>query len=497
MNSIKLPNGEWRFDDARPLGPVGGFGAVLAGDGPDGAPVAVKRLHLYAGDLAHRELSIAREFMGKHFEHVMPILDAGQDADSDLYFVVMPIATRSLQDLLNTEGPVDEDRALNILRQITSGLIEVREIVHRDLKPGNVPEHDGKWKIADFGIARFVEASTSTLTLKDCLSPSYAAPEQWRIEQAIPSTDIYALGCIAHALLTGLPPFRGTADELRKAHLETVPSDLPNLRPAVRSLINMMLRKSPDARPSANRVHDVLTAPLTTGQRLSDVPLDRLASAAAAHERKETAAEAKRQAEWSRRETRTSLAKDGEAGLLEIARELAAKLKMVPGAQVSLTRTELLATVGTATLEVDLQLRSYEEGDFPRSKWNVACGSAVQVKQATLRHMRSASLWFTRREFMAEEFRWYEVGYMGNPIAGGRFEFQPSAVDAEVADRAHSAAMDVIQVAYRRIAIDGENMGEFVDRWLNTLAAAACGVLDSLGGGIPDFSRVPGASTHR
>src|SRR5688572_8375425 len=111
MRTINLPLGEWLYDDTRPLGPPGGFGAVFAGEDSSGNSVAVKRLHLHADDLAHRELSLAKEFIGKNFDHVMPVLDAGQDANSDSYYVVMPVAERSLQDLINTKGKLDEARA--------------------------------------------------------------------------------------------------------------------------------------------------------------------------------------------------------------------------------------------------------------------------------------------------------------------------------------------------------------------------------------------------
>lgn len=69
--------------------------------------------------------------------------------------------------------------------------------------------HDGKWKIADFGIARFVEDATSAHTVREFLSPQYAAPEQWIGERATQATDVYALCCVAYTLLTGEPPFPG------------------------------------------------------------------------------------------------------------------------------------------------------------------------------------------------------------------------------------------------------------------------------------------------
>lgn len=131
--------------------------------GPDG-PVAIKRLHISAAEAAHRELSIGKTLASKTFDHVVPVLDYGQDADSDRYFLVMPLCDESLQDKLLREGPLPWETAQPIILDIISGLREVEGITHRDLKPGNVLLHEGRWKIADFGIAKFVEDSTSLWT---------------------------------------------------------------------------------------------------------------------------------------------------------------------------------------------------------------------------------------------------------------------------------------------------------------------------------------------
>jgi len=70
------------------------------------------------------------------------------------------------------------------LIQIVTGLQEIGQLVHRDLKSANILFHQGSWKIADFGIARFVEESTSANTVKGFLSPQFPAPEQWSGEHA-------------------------------------------------------------------------------------------------------------------------------------------------------------------------------------------------------------------------------------------------------------------------------------------------------------------------
>ena len=221
--TIRLPRGEWFFDDGRQLGPAGGFGAVYEGHDASGRALAVKRLHLSAAGAAHRELTIGDELVARRLDHVLPVLDAGQDPDTGSYFLIMPRADQSLEQYLRAQaGPVSVAEAVQILRQIVSGIAEVPDIVHRDLKPGNVLSHENRWKIADFGIARFVEDSTSLNTLKDCLSPPFAAPEQWRAERSTGATDVYAVGCIAHVLLAGRPPFAGPSmtDYARQHQLE-------------------------------------------------------------------------------------------------------------------------------------------------------------------------------------------------------------------------------------------------------------------------------------
>src|SRR5260370_1370898 len=95
--TIKLPKGEWSFDDSDRLGQPGGFGEVFSGIGPNGT-VAVKRLMLSAHQAAHRELKIGERLGNQALSHVVPVLDAGQDAETDRYFLVMPICDRSLQD---------------------------------------------------------------------------------------------------------------------------------------------------------------------------------------------------------------------------------------------------------------------------------------------------------------------------------------------------------------------------------------------------------------
>src|SRR5258708_40144833 len=103
------------------------------------------------------------------------------------------------------------NEAVNILLDVAEALASLeKDVVHRDLKPENILFYQGHWCLADFGIARYAEATTSPDTHKYSFTPPYAAPEQWRFERATPATDVYAFGVTAFELLQGHRPFRGT-----------------------------------------------------------------------------------------------------------------------------------------------------------------------------------------------------------------------------------------------------------------------------------------------
>ena len=255
MEIIRLARGQWGFNESAPLGPPGGFGEVFRGTGPDG-PVAVKRLKLTAGAAAFRELRMGEVLGERKLTNVVPILDCGQDADSDRYFLVMPICERSLQEKIGSGVPIETQELCEIAMNIVSGLIEVKDIVHRDLKPGNVLFLEGCWRLADFGIAKFVEDSTSLETLRECLTPRYAAPEQWRGERPTHATDVYSLGCITYEMATGANVFKDAPD-IRDAHLHVLAPAVVHKSAKLAAFVSQMLRKSPEARPNLARCFEV------------------------------------------------------------------------------------------------------------------------------------------------------------------------------------------------------------------------------------------------
>lgn len=138
-----------------------------------------------------------------------------------------------------------------------------RDIVHRDIKPANlVLLRDGRLKVCDFGIAGFVLAE-STLTRDGGVvgTPDYMAPEQCLGDPVDGRADLYALGCVLFALLTGRPPFtaRNGHGAVMLDHIRTPPprptSRRPELPDDIDELVLRLLAKDPAERPtSAPRV---------------------------------------------------------------------------------------------------------------------------------------------------------------------------------------------------------------------------------------------------
>lgn len=218
-----------RYVLLRRLG-AGGFATVhLARDTQSGELVAVKRLevprggHRGAWDGALRELAVARRVSHPNLIAVHDVVSDGEGA-----VIVMEYAAEgSLRDLLDREGRPSAREASRLVEEMLAGLEAVHDagVVHGDLKPENVLLGPGREvKLADFGAARGAPAH-QTLVHRTAGpaafgSLPYLAPEVARGGAATPASDVYALGAIAHELVTGRPlvPIEGRSafDVLRE-----------------------------------------------------------------------------------------------------------------------------------------------------------------------------------------------------------------------------------------------------------------------------------------
>lgn len=186
---------------------AGAYGQVwVATDINTGRRVAIK-FYTHRGGLDWTLLSREVERLAMLFadRYVVQLVEVGWDSDPP-YFVMEYLESGSLADRL-AAGPLPVDEAVELLREVAIGLVHAhgKGILHCDLKPANVLlDQDGKPRLADFGQSRLShEQSPSLGTL------FYMAPEQADL-QAMPDArwDVYALGALLYAMLTGGPPYR-------------------------------------------------------------------------------------------------------------------------------------------------------------------------------------------------------------------------------------------------------------------------------------------------
>ncbi|MGW7459490.1 serine/threonine-protein kinase [Streptomyces sp. NPDC054797] len=244
----------------------GGMGEVYrASDQVLGRPVAVKLLlggavDPSAGDRFRLEAQTAARL---NHPHVVGVFDFGSWEDR-FYLVMELVEGASLAQELERGGRLSAERVARIAAQAAAGLAAAhgQGIVHRDIKPGNLlNDATGTVKIADFGIAKFVDDPSTALTSTGQILGTglYLAPERALGRQAGPASDVYSLGCVLYQLLVGSPPFQSdTTTGVLYQHVDATPvpprqlgMDLPV---AFESYLLRLLAKQPEDRPTAQQV---------------------------------------------------------------------------------------------------------------------------------------------------------------------------------------------------------------------------------------------------
>jgi WD40 repeat protein/tRNA A-37 threonylcarbamoyl transferase component Bud32 len=143
---------------------------------------------------------------------IVPIYEVGEH-DGRHYFSMAFVDGVSLAERLR-EGPLEPRAAARVVRDLAAAIQVAHEngIIHRDLKPANVLlDKNGLPKLTDFGLAkRTDQVNDMTGTGQVIGTPAYMAPEQAEGGQSAigPTTDVYGLGALLFALLTGRPPFQ-------------------------------------------------------------------------------------------------------------------------------------------------------------------------------------------------------------------------------------------------------------------------------------------------
>jgi len=254
----------------------GGMGSVYEAvhDGL-GRTVALKVLpQLNARNASHLERfkREARTVGQLNHPNVVMATDSGEAGG--VHFLAMELVDGvDVARLVRAVGPLPVSDSAEMVRQAAVGLAHAhaKGIVHRDVKPSNLMVTTvGEVKILDLGLALSRESEVgpdgppSGPTLLG--THDYMAPEQWADSSTVgPPADVYGLGCVLFQALAGKPPFVGlklsSPRAKQYAHQNHPPPEVPNrgdVPPALAWLLNRMLAKSPDERPSAAEVASAL-----------------------------------------------------------------------------------------------------------------------------------------------------------------------------------------------------------------------------------------------
>ena len=169
------------------------------------------------------------------------------------YIVMEYIDGITLKEFIERQGVIEWKDALHLITQVLRALQHAHEsgIVHRDIKPQNIMLlQDGTIKVTDFGIARFSDKATRTMTDQAIGSVHYIAPEQARGDVTDGKTDIYSVGVMLYEMLTGKLPFEGdSAVTVALMQLQSTPTPPRDVNPTIPEGLEQITMRAMEKQP--------------------------------------------------------------------------------------------------------------------------------------------------------------------------------------------------------------------------------------------------------
>jgi serine/threonine-protein kinase len=228
---------------------------------------------------------------------IVQVFDFGFHVDGSAYIVMELLDGETLGERLSRLGPLAVGEALRVMRQVASALraAHAHGVVHRDLKPENIflardPDATGgvRAKLLDFGIAKLIGDDTVITDESMVLgTPPFMSPEQCRGAAAVEQrSDVYSLGCVLFAMVTGRPPFDAAGGAVLAMH-QLEPTPIPSRRvPGIPAVVDHLVLRCMAKRPAerftacelSRAIAGLLRAPwLAVAERCAPAPVAALA----------------------------------------------------------------------------------------------------------------------------------------------------------------------------------------------------------------------------
>ena len=216
-------------------------------------PVAIKLLRAVGSDELERDRAEVRLLAALNHPGLVCLYDAGTDENGCAFLVLEYVDGGTLAARLRSQGPLELTTVARLGADMADALshVHAQGVVHRDVKPGNVLlDRTGRPRLADFGIARLVDATRMTATGLTVGTAAYLAPEQVAGESVTSAADVYSLGLVLIECITGVPAYEGSSIESALARLHRAPV-LPDELPADwAALLEQMTDREPTTRPT-------------------------------------------------------------------------------------------------------------------------------------------------------------------------------------------------------------------------------------------------------
>ncbi|AHH98137.1 hypothetical protein GCM10010174_79720 [Kutzneria viridogrisea] len=232
--------------------------------------VAVKELLVHPGmsqaqsdEARRRAMREGRIAARLHHPNATAVYDVVQHEGRPC-LIMEYLPSQSLADLLAAQPVLPAARVARIGVQLAAALAAAQKagVVHRDVKPANVLlAADGTVKLTDFGISQATTDGTMTGTGLLAGTPAYLAPEIARGQEGGFASDVFSLGATLYAAVEGAPPFGVDSNPIALLHrIATQEATEPAQAGPLTAPLVAMLRQDPEDRPTAQQVHEVLSA---------------------------------------------------------------------------------------------------------------------------------------------------------------------------------------------------------------------------------------------